>query len=471
LADGRRVSLGVHDSAVEANGVLAAAIQISEQSATPAASGTGAVFSAVAARWLRDLEASGYAAIATMKSIAKVWLPRIEFYDWPVQVIRPRDVRRLRKWLRKQSLSDSYRRQVFTAVRSSLAAAVEDELIEQNPCDGVTAPEREARTDDPWTYLTGPEQQALFALPAETFPLDWRCAVEFAVLTGLRAGEQWNLRLADVHIDGEDPHIVVRFGRRQRGRSGPTKGRRIRRVPLLPRAMELLRVWLRELTLFCPRNSYGLVFPGELGGYRKVSRVPGWSKWLEAAGIKRRVRWHDLRHTCAASLISGLWGHSWRLEAVRDFLGHAEIRETERYAHLADTVLKQSARATVQSQPTPGPRSPISALVFETCASNGVSDGGCRLPEQSREFITQRGLRVDQETVAAGLRLARLARDGEDCSAALLDFVGRVIDSPEQRLARAALAGGPHALTRALELVEMLCADTPAGAQQAGVLA
>jgi len=30
----------------------------------------------------------------------------------------------------------------------------------------------------------------------------------------------------------------------------------------------------------------------------------------------RNVRWHDLRHTCASSLVSSAWGRPWRLEKV-----------------------------------------------------------------------------------------------------------------------------------------------------------
>ncbi|HRZ24328.1 MAG TPA: site-specific integrase [Candidatus Contendobacter sp.] len=40
---------------------------------------------------------------------------------------------------------------------------------------------------------------------------------------------------------------------------------------------------------------------------------------------------HDLRHTCAAWLVSA----GVALAAVRDLLGHTSITMTERYAHLA----------------------------------------------------------------------------------------------------------------------------------------
>ena len=66
----------------------------------------------------------------------------------------------------------------------------------------------------------------------------------------------------------------------------------------------------------------------------------------QRSGIARNVRWHDLRHTCASSLVSGWWGRQWTLSEVCELLGHGSVTTTERYAHLADTVLKQAARET-----------------------------------------------------------------------------------------------------------------------------
>ncbi|MEO8179829.1 MAG: tyrosine-type recombinase/integrase [Deltaproteobacteria bacterium] len=72
-------------------------------------------------------------------------------------------------------------------------------------------------------------------------------------------------------------------------------------------------------------------------------RAPGFKEHLPAVGITRNVRWHDLRRTCASSLVSGAWGRSWRIEEVKEVLGHTSIQTTQRYAHLASWVVQEAA--------------------------------------------------------------------------------------------------------------------------------
>ncbi len=54
----------------------------------------------------------------------------------------------------------------------------------------------------------------------------------------------------------------------------------------------------------------------------------GFRRAREKAGID--VNFHDLRHSCASLLIN--MGVS--LDVIRDILGHASVKTTERYAHL-----------------------------------------------------------------------------------------------------------------------------------------
>src|SRR4051794_12857192 len=122
-----------------------------------------------------------------------------------------------------------------------------------------------------------------------------------------------------------------------------------------------------------PEARVGLVFPspkgglyakghafGSEGGYYRTA--DGASKRSDGiagrAALGRHVRFHDLRHTCAANLISGSWGRGWRLEEVREFLGHTEIKTTQLYAHLAPDALHATARVTARVAAV-RPRQPV----------------------------------------------------------------------------------------------------------------
>ena len=78
---------------------------------------------------------------------------------------------------------------------------------------------------------------------------------------------------------------------------------------------------------YCPDSSW--VFCHKDGSQVKdVKR--SFSTALKKSGIED-FRVHDLRHTCAAWLVSA----GVALAEVRDLLGHQSIQMTERYAHLA----------------------------------------------------------------------------------------------------------------------------------------
>jgi integrase len=208
---------------------------------------------------------------------------------------------------------------------------------------------RERRTHEPWTYLNADEQRAL--LTCEAIPAEDRLVMMFAIGTGIRQGEQFSLRLEDLHVDGERPHIVVRYGSKL---YAPKNGK-IRHVPLFGIGLKAAKLWLEALPTFAPKNPLGLVFPGRGGGHRGKGKhlhrngrekVNLFAEYLRMAGIMRPVRWHDLRHTCASSLVAGWWGRAWSLFEVSKLLGHHSVTMTEIYAHLSKNVLASAAEAT-----------------------------------------------------------------------------------------------------------------------------
>lgn len=287
------------------------------------------------------------------KSLFTTHLETAHFAKWPIRNVHRRDINR---WLdamyKKEAapgfghkkktgrpLSRSAIKNTVNLLNAIFNTALDEAVIDAHPARGLkVAPQ--ARTEDPWTYLTYEEQVALL----QATPEPAREIIAIALCTGVRLEELWLLHRADVNLTAPVPFITIRYGRRKGALLYPTKGKKIRDVPLLAWALPAMQAWMSRPV---KDNKLGLVFPGSRGKFRAQKKpLPGFHKFIKSAGIDRHVRWHDLRHTCASSLVAGWWGRPWRLEEVCAMLGHSSIRVTERYAHLAPSILQRAAMET-----------------------------------------------------------------------------------------------------------------------------
>jgi integrase len=453
LPDGKRHTIGTFDTEEECEGMIAA---IYEQAVAAGVEPVGGLtLRGLLAMWLEDLELEGsYVSMSRARSICRLHIEPAEFIDWPLRNVTKHAIVAWSKRLAKGDIGREYQNSSIMLLRKALGWAVETKRLDENPANGVKAVKELSKTREPWTYLNPDEQTALLALDGEKLPERWRLWIAFAIGTGLRMGEQLSLRLADLHTEGANARVVVRYGSKKRG---PKSGK-IRTVPLFGVALEAARRWLELLPAYCPRNPHTLAFPGPTGGFHKVSRVPGWKAWMTAAGIDRRVRWHDLRHTCAASLVSGWWGRSWRLEEVKELLGHGEIRMTERYAHLGPTALKRAATETPGLFIT-GPRTvhaegkPPDIPQDEVVPRRSPQ----KLSEQQENSQTQKSVGQPWPDAAAlALSLLEAVAAGQDPGDLRRLLARAVLSSEPVRLAGESLADGPHALDRALDLATLV---------------
>lgn len=271
----------------------------------------------------------------------------------------------IRQWVRDMSskparnvreprtLHPSSGKRSFSLISSIFTSAVEEELRPDNPCAGVKFPKLtdERATRETWSYLTPAEQKAFET--CDGIPEPDRLAILFALYTGVRQGEQAHGLLTDLHVDGEAPHFYVRFGSKNK----PPKSGKARTVYLNGKALPVAKRWLEVLPTYAPHNPEGLIFPTPHGKRRGIGKplgrtkvngkhVCGWAEAKKAAGITRKFRWHDLRHTCASSLVAGWWDRKWTMKEASVFLGHANTQITERYAHLDRDVLRIAASET-----------------------------------------------------------------------------------------------------------------------------
>lgn len=220
-------------------------------------------------------------------------------------------------------------------IRAAFNLAVEWDLLESNPAiglkvgkaaEGVTrylsadeeralldtlAARDQGMRDARLRTIRGGRQQhaALREIPADHFPDHLTPLVLTALHTGCRRGELFKLRWADVDLEGKHPQLTVQGGTAKSGRT--------RYIPLNGTAVQTLAQWRRQN-------------PGADRVFGLVDIKKSWAKLLTDAGIEN-FRFHDLRHTFASKLVQ----RGVPLNTVRDLLGHADIKMTLRYAHLA----------------------------------------------------------------------------------------------------------------------------------------
>jgi len=350
-ANRKRATLEIFDSPEKAERALDAFNAVVDKSELP---DSGQTFRKFGEEQLDKREKEGVRDIRNERSRWKLYLSPAPFAS-----LRPREVTsaRVRPWLEGLLLRrikypfkhprNGQRVDVETVrrIRALLSviceAAVGEGLMPVNPVAGIRLRDRRGKTEDPWTYLDPDEQTALL----RKTPVPDRHIIEIAMYTGIRPSSLARVRLEDVAVDGQDPRITVRYGRG----GGPTKNGRPYTVHLIPRATKAVKAWLRLLPTYARKNKRKLLLPLSDGTMRPTDNnrpfLDTWPEHLSAAKIKRPIRWYDLRHTCASSLVSGWWTDAhWTLEMVQAYLGHKSRLSTERYAHLGELAMTQAAR-------------------------------------------------------------------------------------------------------------------------------
>lgn len=323
----------------------------------------------------------------------------------------------------RKLLATSTRKNARNLLSAVYLYGVENGLVTENPCESVRIKDH-GSTKQGSTFLSAAEVEALVDASFDDEP-----GVALKIATGMRSGELRSLRWEDVHAD----HITVRFGSPE----APTKNGKVRDVPILPlarRALDALAL-LRDQRdgVACEK-----VLPAISGGYRARGQVfdrGQWKKWLAKAKLTRRVRHHDLRHTCATLLLQGAWGDPWSYEAVKEMLGHSSVKVTERYARATGTLAQKAARAM-----TEGP-------------SKG-RDGVVDFAAQAREMLERRGSDSNRRlTVLQTEHGPHDSRGGGDV--AILS----------RSVLEAVHAGDPKAIALALRLVDVVWPEAVARAQ------
>lgn len=199
----------------------------------------------------------------------------------------------------------------------------------RNPAEGRRLREPEGRV----RWLRRDEAARLIraaeAEPQAPYLADW---IRLALHTGMRRGELLGLEWARVDLGAG----LLRLDAEH------TKSARRRSVPLNAAARAALVSRARWRDAHAPGARWVFCRPG---GAPIANIKRSFASACRRAGIAD-FRPHDLRHTCAAWLVSA----GVPLPEVRDLLGHSTIRMTERYAHLAPERVRAAVEVLDQGE-------------------------------------------------------------------------------------------------------------------------
>jgi integrase len=239
--------------------------------------------------------------------------------------------------------------EVYGVLRQALKAAVRLGLLAQNPTDRTRRPRRERAEISPLTR----EEAQRFLRGVE---LHWLSPLfTLALSTGMRIGELLALKWREVDLDVGRLSVVASL-RWEQGSAiyGEPKSRHSRRqIALSPDVVARLRdhqlgqrlqraMVERQAGAVWQGDRFDAVFCGELGFPLREDRVRAqFYEALDACGI-RRIRFHDLRHTCATLLLL----QRVNPKIVSELLGHSSVSITlDIYSHVLPDMQQEAAQA------------------------------------------------------------------------------------------------------------------------------
>ena len=214
---------------------------------------------------------------------------------------------------REKKISWSYFNQAVSALKFFFGTTLKKEW-------GIEHIPYARRTGRKLPIILSPEEVVEFftAIPN----LKHRVALMTIYATGLRIGETLRLKVTDI----DSARMIVRV---EQG-----KGRKDRNVMLSPVLLTILREYWKiarpKTWLFQHR-----FHDAPIGTHTMATIV---RKAREAAGLRKVVRTHSLRHAFATHLLE----KGVNIRIIQTLLGHQSLRSTEIYTHVSRTYLQDT---------------------------------------------------------------------------------------------------------------------------------
>lgn len=213
----------------------------------------------------------------------------------------------------------------LSGIKAFYKFLIYSDVIENDPTELLESPKFEMRLPD---FLTVDEIEKIFASIDLSTKEGHRNRAMAEVLygCGLRVSELVNLKISNLFFDDDFIKVVG-------------KGDKERIVPIGSTAKKMVELYIEgeRNNIKVKKGEEDFVFLNRRGSHLSREMVFMYvKKWVEDAGIKKKVSPHTFRHSFATHLIDG----GADLRAVQQMLGHENITTTEIYTHLDQDYLR-----------------------------------------------------------------------------------------------------------------------------------
>jgi integrase/recombinase XerD len=209
-----------------------------------------------------------------------------------------------KEYILKRGFSQSYQSQVISAIKLYL------KHIDFTEIDIETIERPKKPKYIPTVLSVNEVERLLNALTN----IKHKSILSLIYSAGLRVGEATHVKLSDIDVDRGIIHIRA------------AKGDKDRIVNLSHNLLILLRDYARK---YKPKE---YLFNGPGGGRYSVTSIRAiLKKAKEAAGIRKSIRVHTLRHSFATHMLE----KGVDLRFIQEILGHQDIKTTMIYTHVA----------------------------------------------------------------------------------------------------------------------------------------
>ncbi|MFF1472017.1 tyrosine-type recombinase/integrase [Streptomyces mirabilis] len=240
----------------------------------------------------------------------------------------------------------------YRLLKGIMETAVDDELIQRNPCRIKGAGKEKAAER---RIATVAQVDAL----AEAVGMRWRLMVYLGAYGPMRPEELAGLRRRDVDLDTLRVRVRLAEPERMNGRRvpGDTKSEAGTRTVILPAFLHRELRW--HLESYAEAGPDGLLFVGEKGApFRRSTFGRKWRRAREIVGMPEGFRFYDLRHTghtlstrSGATLKDTMVRAGQSSEKAALIYQHSDDERQEEVAAGLDATVRKARAATTEKAP------------------------------------------------------------------------------------------------------------------------